>query len=412
MHIRTLRTNALRAALLASLGSVAAATQGCDDGTGTGGAGGAGSTTGSSSGKTTSTGTGSTSTATGTTTSGTSTASGSGSGSTSASTGTGMANVERCFPGSVGTACPAADMAEATFGFCTSTGEKVLAWISGPIANGTDCCYQVDVTDPGDPACGVIGRPLVVEQVARRATLDQRESGWNAAGLEPATDALDEGTRLALAGAWADDAAFEHASVAAFSKTALELVALGAPRDLVEGCHRAALDEITHASMGFALASAYAGAPRAPSRFPDAVRAAFATDLVTLAVAAVEEGCVGETLAALVAGAQRDAATDVAVKTALVQIAADEARHAELSYAIVAWAIREGGDVVRRAVASAFDAQLEKERAAIAIARALPRADHADVLEAHGRLDPSEVAREKARGIEDVVLPAMRALLG
>lgn len=409
METRTFRTFTLRTAIFASIGVTALATQGCDDGSGTGGAGGASSSSGSTSGKTSS----STSSASGTTTTGTtgSTSSTTTTATASSSTGGGMMNVERCFAGAA-PPCPAADMAAATFGDCTANGEKVTAWISGPVEKAGECCYQVDVTDPNDPACGVVGRPLVVDRAPRKAAIVARANGWQGSrSLDPMLDGLEEAQRLALARAWADDAAFEHASVAAFSKTALELLAFGAPRELVEGCHRAALDEIDHASMGFALASAYAGAAVEPGAFPDAIRSTHATNLVELAVAAVHEGCVGETLAALVAAAQRDAATDPSVKAALVQIAADEARHAELSFRIVAWAIRAGGDDVTLAVRGAFEAAIATERAAIAAARTDAR-EGDDVLSAHGRLGELETAREKARGIEEVVLPSMHALVG
>lgn len=408
MDTSTLRTLSLRTAILASIGVTTLATQACDDASGTGGAGGATATSGSStSGKSSSSASGSTTSA-GTTTATTSTTTGSA--TASSSTGGGMMDVERCFTPAM-LPCPEKGMAVATFGECTANGERVTTWISGPTEKQGQCCYQVDVTDPGDPACGVVGRPLLVEAAPRRATVTSRANGWSARSLAPRVADLSESERLALARAWAEEAAFEHASVAAFSKTALELIALGAPRDLVAACHRAALDEIDHASMGFALASAYSSAPVSPGAFADATRATFATNLVDLAVAAAREGCVGETLAALVAGAQRDAATDPAVKSALLQIAADEARHAELSYQIVAWAIREGGASVRDAVRAAFADAIAEERARISAARRSAPRD-GDVLSAHGRVGALTIAEEKARGLDEVVAPSMLALLG
>lgn len=410
METRTLRVRTLRTAIFASIGIAALAAQGCDDGGGTGGAGGASSSTGASTtGKGSSSSVGSTS-GNGSTTSA-ATTNASSTSDASSSTGGGMKNVERCFPDG-GSPCATLEKAGVTYGECTFDGEKVLAWISGPTQKAAECCYQVDVSDPGDPTCGVVGRPLVVEAAPRKAAIASTDSGWLARSLAPSVEALDEAARLALSEAWSRDASFEHASVAAFSKTALELMALGAPRELVEGCHRAALDEIEHASIGFALASAYAGARVSPGQFPDALRVDFARTLEDVAVAAVHEGCVGETLAALVAAAQRDAALDPSVKAALIQIAADEARHAELSYQIVAWALREGGASVRAAVESAFDAAIATERAGIEAAERAAAADDDDVLAEHGRIATREIAREKSRGLEEVVLPSMKALLG
>ncbi|MFZ5897429.1 MAG: hypothetical protein ACOY0T_40625 [Myxococcota bacterium] len=65
--------------------------------------------------------------------------------------------------------------------------------------------------------------------------------------------------RNALSDEWARAACFEHASIASFNRFSLELLALGAPGDLVERANRAALDEVRHARLCFALASVYAG---------------------------------------------------------------------------------------------------------------------------------------------------------
>ena len=49
------------------------------------------------------------------------------------------------------------------------------------------------------------------------------------------------------------------AEIASFARTSLDLLALGAPADLVAETHRAALDEIEHARIAYALASAFSG---------------------------------------------------------------------------------------------------------------------------------------------------------
>ena len=75
--------------------------------------------------------------------------------------------------------------------------------------------------------------------------------------------------RGALARLWAESARGEHASVPAFSRLSLSLVALGAPAGLVEAALRAALDEIQHARLAFSLASTYAGEPVGPGPLPE-----------------------------------------------------------------------------------------------------------------------------------------------
>src|SRR6185436_7062049 len=127
---------------------------------------------------------------------------------------------------------------------------------------------------------------------------------WQARETSPALDALSPGERAALAEAWARDALLEHASVASFGRFALELLAFGAPADLIEAAHRAALDEVRHARLCFALAGAYRGEALAPGAFPFDGAVRLAGDLAALAESAVLEGCVGETLAALQAAEQ------------------------------------------------------------------------------------------------------------
>jgi hypothetical protein len=249
------------------------------------------------------------------------------------------------------------------------------------------------------------GRPYLVEGRARTATPAWR-GDWSSKAA-PDLDALGHTLRQKLLEGWLADARLEHASVAAFARLTLELLALGAPPDLIEGSQRASLDEIEHARDCFALASAYAGAPIGPGGL--ALEGALEqSSLVELAVRTVHEGCVGETIAALVASAALRGATDPAVRAALRRIARDEAQHAELSWRVVAWALRAGGPDVAHAVAHAFAQALE----------APPHVQGSDVaaadresFRAHGRLTPAELAEVVKEALAEVVAPCAAALL-
>jgi hypothetical protein len=93
-------------------------------------------------------------------------------------------------------------------------------------------------------------------------------------------------------GDWLQSALFEHASIASFARLALDLMAFGAPPDLIEDAHRAALDEIRHARICFGLAGGKEGP--GPLVTPPGV-----TSLAELVRETIREGCVNETLAAL-----------------------------------------------------------------------------------------------------------------
>jgi hypothetical protein len=56
----------------------------------------------------------------------------------------------------------------------------------------------------------------------------------------------------------------EHASIASFAKFSLQLVMVAAPSALLADAHAAAVDEIHHARVAFALASRLLGRPLGP----------------------------------------------------------------------------------------------------------------------------------------------------
>lgn len=333
-----------------------------------------------------------------------------------------MTDVERCFS-QVNGACPDLETAAMTY-MCTGSFEEVLAWLEGPVVMGELCCYQVDVTAPGG-GC-IPGRPFVVDGRARVAPVRVGARGWQprsgrrepvrrarGPGL-PALAGLSPATRTRLGEAWAQDAAFEHASVASFARLALELMAFGAPAGLLRDVHAAAQSEVRHAALCFTLASAYLGAPVGPGVLPGAAAFTGAGTLAELAAAAVREGCVDETLAAAVAAAQHAAASDPAVRSVLAEVAADEGGHAELAYRIVAWALSGGDPEVRRSVQSAFHHALaELQREQDEDDEHGEPAEPADAdLRAHGRFTRREVLAERRRAAGEIVHPAMRRLLG
>jgi len=196
----------------------------------------------------------------------------------------------------------------------------------------------------------------------------------------------------------------EHASIASFGQFALQLLALGAPAELVEQAHVAALDEIEHARICFALASAYGGERYGPGPL-DATTFGVATELEAIVCANVEEGCVGETLSALEAKEAGRLATDPTVTAALEAIAFDEQAHAQLGWSVWGWVLRAAPEV-REASEAAF------ERALAVTQAGLPNDEVGRELEVHGRLC-NRTRRELAlRNIADVLIPARDQLPG
>ncbi len=256
------------------------------------------------------------------------------------------------------------------------------------------CCYPTEETEP---EC-VYGRPLLIEGHARLAEVVS-DPAWAA---DLAVRDVPAEVRAELALRWRRAALDEHASVAAFSRVALDLMRFGAPPELLERTHQAAIDEVRHARLGFALASAFAGQPVGPGAYRlDALP--LAVDLVDVAVQAAAEGCMGEALASLLAAEGAARAQDPVLRQVLQTIAADEQQHSLLAWRTVKWALSVGGAPVHRAVAQVF-------ATAAAQGIAIPQAPEAD-LSRWGLLSHADSVTVARRCLHEVVLPAARALL-
>ncbi|MDI1450383.1 ferritin-like domain-containing protein [Polyangium sp. 6x1] len=198
----------------------------------------------------------------------------------------------------------------------------------------------------------VIGRPLVVEGEARAARPRAR-ADWRAPLVFDTTH-LCADAREAIAAHHAAIAAMEHASIASFARFSLQLLALGAPAELLAEAQNAARDEVEHARIEYAIASRIGGRIIGPDKLPEAT-ARLATDVVSFVESLVEEGCVGETLGAAEGQEVARSVKDEGLGAALAQIAEDEARHAALAWKTLQWALDAFGPEARDAAARAFE---------------------------------------------------------
>ncbi|AUX27705.1 uncharacterized protein SOCEGT47_083030 [Sorangium cellulosum] len=197
-----------------------------------------------------------------------------------------------------------------------------------------------------------IGRPLLVDGAPRAAEGAARDD-WRAPVALDVAPLAPEARALAAAH-YAAVAALEHASIASFARFSLQLLALGAPAELVAEAHRAALDEAEHARLAYGIASRLAGRAIGPGPLLEAATAPLAAGVADVVAALVEEGCVGETLGAAEAQEVARLAGDPALAAALARIAADEARHAALSWRALAWLLAAFGEPARAAAEQAF----------------------------------------------------------
>lgn len=195
-----------------------------------------------------------------------------------------------------------------------------------PIDTGPNCVTYSD----GTTACSIPGRPL------RR----RRRRGL----LLPAED-----------GSHNDEARVEYASVASFGELGLELMALGAPVALVARCHRAATEEISHATALERLAGRdgdrFGAIPHLLGRRIGGRLRSRRRHLARIAVTSYQDGWINEGMSAadMAARAQKAESTDE--RHTFERIAAEEQGHAELGREVVLWAFQESPRSVGRALA-------------------------------------------------------------
>lgn len=260
-----------------------------------------------------------------------------------------------------------------------------------------------------------IGRPFLVDGESRVAvicssedwlgSLDQQLQDWSGPEAARDAEAIAPAARAELARAWARVGLMEHASVAAFARFTLELLALGAPADLVVRSTRAQLDEIGHAEAAFRLASRFAGRPVGPSEL--AVEGSLGSpSLRTSVELAVLEGCVGETLAALEASEALEQAIDPEIRTVLERVVQEEASHAELAFRFVRWALQRDASL-----AETVQEALSRAQRAESLSKPAPQGGWDEVLLAHGIVPETRRPRVRRQGLREVVTPCLNALL-
>ncbi len=164
------------------------------------------------------------------------------------------------------------------------------------------CCYEWREHCAGRPLREG-GRALVAEAVSGCPAIAAT------GGEEAAPREGPEGRHRRIAGSraravgaehWVRNGQLEHASVAAFGWVALDLLALGAPADLVEGAHTAALDEVRHARLSFSLAASLGAAVSGPGPLPSVAGPMRPTTPEAVMRETLRDGCLGEAAASLV----------------------------------------------------------------------------------------------------------------
>ena len=250
-----------------------------------------------------------------------------------------------------------------------------------------------------------IGRPLLVAERPRTAPTLPGTEGWAKTRDAHTRDdtvntELSASQRSRLSAYWGRVAAMEHASVASFARFSLQLMALGAPAELLRESQQAGLDEIRHAELTYGLASRFAGEARGPGAL-DLGGVTFQTDAESVLRALVAEACVGETLGVAEAHAALLACEDTEVRAALEEILADEQRHAALAWKTLRWMVQTRPELATIALDAAQQALSSLTRD-VSAEPGLP---------AFGLLSGEARATARVDAAQGLVLPLLRGVL-
>mmetsp|Transcript_3257 Transcript_3257/g.5457 ORF Transcript_3257/g.5457 Transcript_3257/m.5457 type:complete len:800 (+) Transcript_3257:77-2476(+) len=187
------------------------------------------------------------------------------------------------------------------------------------------------------------------------------------------SDNVTDHNRFLLGEEWTERGLAEHASVASFSAFSIALMTNNAPSDLVEDALKAGMDEIRHARISFEVATKLVGKHVAPGPLPPSTHK-FGDDLTSLALAVAREGCVDETLSAIVADLEADDINRVLeegtqdsiyssierdtltwIKKEMQTIAKEESSHAALAWRTLSWVCDIDSDACEAVHRDVFD---------------------------------------------------------
>ncbi|KIG17328.1 putative lipoprotein [Enhygromyxa salina] len=256
-------------------------------------------------------------------------------------------------------------------------------------------CGAVLFTDESKETCippgNEEGRPIREQGHALLPTLVSG-NGWAQGDCDLHNDRA--------ARAWTRAAQSEHGSIPAFARLSQELMAHAAPPQLIARCHAAALDEIAHAQLCLDMARSF-GAGEIDFGALPMPKPRVAT-LEELALEALEEGCLGEGVAAMRARISAERSSGK-VSAVLTQIAEDETRHAELAWATLDWML--GQDASLAPILTARLAQLEAQREVVD-----PSTD-GPMLERFGLLQGSTRAAVSNAVLDQIIAPTLRCLI-
>jgi len=215
---------------------------------------------------------------------------------------------------------------------------------------------------------------------------------------------VDSEHREQLGRLWLETALGEHASVAAFARFVLHLLSLGAPPELLLDAIQAMKDEVHHARFSFGIARQFTNQAAGPGRMNISGVLDDGDDPSSILRAAILEGCFEETISAECARVAGERVEVPAIGAALVQIADDEAKHADLAWRFVDWILKAYPEL--KPIAEDCFAWALANHSAIEEEESVPSQEN------YGLLLPSSRRQVREATLRETIVPRIKTIFG
>ena len=263
---------------------------------------------------------------------------------------------------------------------------------------------------PPDAAAWISDTPMRTEY-ARLMRGFHRPIPWE----ETHAPKLAPEVRAELARIWGERIPTEYRSITGFSTLSFDLIAAGAPVDLVAVCHRVAIDELRHTELAVKMVEIYGGErPSLPRELSSLPADESLTVVAQACRSAILISCLGETFACTELAMLRDRAVDPVVEGVLRVFLSDEIVHARVGWAYLAHAFKTADAVTRKQVAEAipsYVAGIGENLFGTDEAPAAVDVTHDDErLFAHGVCSMREEQELYRKFVPEVFIPGLRAI--
>lgn len=222
-------------------------------------------------------------------------------------------------------------------------------------------------------------------------------------------DQLTPEQRARVARVWRARTRAEYLAITTFAFLTVDMVAAGAPPDILSFAHQAAIDEIRHTEMCLRMTQIYAG--ETPTPDPDLSGLPNDPALPKLHQAVTNSmliNCVVETFACTILAVVLEQTTDPCAHAVLKRILSDEVGHARLGWAFLRWGIDTGGNGVIKACSDKVAFTIQS--AANVVDAPRPSEPVEDALRAHGMMHASEERVVFSDCVREVLVPGFQGL--